>query len=200
MVKKHPILFILLMLLAVLILATLITGIVILGFAGGGSGEFQYLVVLGTTVNGTEPSSMLKDRIDAAYAYLVAHEDVICIVSGGKGDAENLSEAQCMFDRLTAMGISADRLWLEDKSTSTWENLQFSMNIIEGKTGTRPNKAGILSSEYHLYRAGLFASDCGFEAVGIPATTQRFTIRLNYFLREVAGVWHYLILGGLYND
>ena len=73
-------------------------------------------------------------------------------------------------------------------------------DLIEEKTGSRPEKLGVLSSEYHLFRASLFAADCGVEAVGIPATTSWFSIRVNYFLREVAGVWHYLILGGQYGD
>ncbi len=195
MVKKHPILFILLMFLAVLILAMLITGIVILGFAGGGSGEFQYLVVLGTTVNGTEPSSMLKDRIDAAYAYLVAHEDVICIVSGGKGDAENLSEAQCMFNELVALGIDPDRIWLEDQATSTLENLDFSMKLIEEKTGSRPAKVGVLSSEFHLLRANMFAKRQNVAAISIPARTSDPGTFWGYFLREILMVWYYGLIG-----
>lgn len=195
MVKKHPILFILLMLLAVLILAMLITGIVILGFAGGGSGEFQYLVVLGTTVNGTEPSSMLKDRIDAAYAYLVAHEDVICIVSGGKGDAENLSEAQCMFNELVALGIDPDRIWLEDQATSTLENLDFSMKLIAEKTGSRPAKVGVLSSEFHLLRANMFAKRQNVAAISIPARTSDPGTFWGYFLREILMVWYYGLIG-----
>lgn len=195
MVKKHPILFILLMLLAVLILAMLITGIVILGFAGGGNGEFQYLVVLGTTVNGTEPSSMLKDRIDAAYAYLVAHEDVICIVSGGKGDAENLSEAQCMFNELVALGIDPDRIWLEDQATSTLENLDFSMKLVEEKAGSRPAKIGVLSSEFHLLRANMFAKRQNVAAISIPARTSDPGTFWGYFLREILMVWYYGLIG-----
>ena len=105
-----------------------------------------------------------------------------------------------MFLQLTARGIDPQRLWLEEQATSTWENLKFSLNLIEEKTGVRPEKIGLLSSEYHLFRAGLFARDCGVEAVGIPAETSWPTIRLNYFLREVAGVWHYIILGGQYHD
>ncbi len=178
-----------------------VTEAIVLSASTGESEEScDYIIVLGARVQDTSPSISLSERISATYDYLSDNPQVTAVLSGGQGEDEGISEAQCMFDNLTAMGISADRLWLEDKSTSTWENLHFSMKIIEEKTGTRPEKAGILSSEYHLYRAGLFAEDCGFEAVGIPATTQRFTIRLNYFLREVAGVWHYLILGGLYND
>ena len=94
------------------------------------------------------------------------------------------------------MGIPGERIWLEDQATSTQENLQFSLAIIQEKTGSIPKKLGIVSSEFHLFRAGLFAKDCGIEAVGIPAHTSWTSIRINYYLREVAGVWHYLILGG----
>ena len=160
----------------------------------------RYIIVLGAKVEGTAPAVSLQSRINAAYDYLTANPDTIAILSGGQGEDEGISEAQCMFNNLTAMGIDADRLWLEDKSTSTWENLKFSLAVIESKTGSKPEKIGILSSEYHLYRAGLFAEDCGFEAVGIPAHTEQFTIRINYFLREVAGVWHYYVLGGQYHD
>ena len=162
--------------------------------------ECQYILVLGAKVNGTVPSLSLSERIDTAYAYLTEHPNVIAILTGGQGPDEGISEAQCMFNLLTAQGIDPQRLWLEDKATSTWENLVFSANLIESKTGIRPEKLGIVSSEYHLYRAGLFAGDCGIDAVGIPAKTSWFTIRLNYFLREAAGVWHYLILGGQYHD
>lgn len=160
----------------------------------------EYIVVLGAKVNGTSPSLSLGDRIEAACAYLNAHPQVTAVLSGGQGPDEGISEAQCMFNGLLDRGIDPERLWLEENSTSTWENLHFSLDLIEQKTGSRPTKLGVLSSEYHLFRAGLFARDCGVEAVGIPAKTSWPTIRLNYFLREVAGVWHYLILGGQYHD
>lgn len=161
--------------------------------------DCQYMVVLGAKVNGTSPSLSLNDRIRAAYDYLTDHPDVIAVLSGGQGPDEGISEAQCMFNELTRWGIDPDRLWMEDKSTSTWENLNFSLDLIEEKTGARPSVIGLVSSEYHLFRASLFADDCGVEAVGIPAPTSWFSIRVNYFLREVAGVWHYLILGGQYH-
>ena len=105
-----------------------------------------------------------------------------------------------MHRELCELGLDPRRLRIEDAATSTWENLNFSLALIEEKTGLRPETIGLLSSEYHLFRAGLFAADCGVEAVGIPATTSWFSIRVNYFLREAAGVWHYLILGGNYSD
>ena len=160
----------------------------------------EYIVVLGAGLRGSEPSKILTDRINTAYTYLTAHPDVVCIVSGGQGPGEDISEAQCMFDHLTAMGIDGSRIWMEDKSTSTWENFQFTLNLIQEKTGTRPETIGVISNEFHLFRAGMFAEKSGVIPIGIPAPTSYLSLKLNYFLREAAGVWHYLILGGQYHD
>lgn len=159
----------------------------------------DYMVVLGAGVRGDVPSLSLRNRIDAAYDYLTEHPDVTAILSGGQGEGENITEAQCMFDHLTAMGIDESRLWMEDQATSTWENLNFSLDMIEERTGQRPEKLGVLSSEYHLFRASLFADACGVEFLGVPAKTTKLSLRVNYFMREVAGVWHYLLLGGQYD-
>ncbi len=162
--------------------------------------DCTYIVVLGAKVNGTEPSLSLSDRIRCAHAYLTEHPGTIAVLSGGQGADEEISEAQCMYNQLTALGIDPQRLWLEDQATSTWENLRFSLDLIAQRTGLRPKAIGLVSSEYHLFRAGLFAKSCGVEMAGIPAATSWVSIKLNYFMREVAGVWHYLILGGHYYD
>ena len=158
----------------------------------------DYVVVLGAKVRESGPSASLWDRIYAARDYLEDHPDVIAVVSGGQGIDEPMTEAKAMYDELVALGIEPDRVWIEDNATSTWENLTFSLDLIEKRTGIRPVKIGLLSSEYHLFRAGLFAANCGVDSVGIPARTSVFTQRINHFMREVAGVWHYLILGGQY--
>ena len=159
----------------------------------------DYVVVLGAKVRDDGPSVSLQNRIDAAYDYLTEHPDAVAIVTGGKGPDEPITEAECMYDHLTAMGIAADRVWMEPNATSTWENLNFSLDLIEEKTGQRPEKIGLLSSEYHLFRAKLFAKECGVEAAGIPAHTTRVSQMINHFMREVAGIWHYIILGGQYD-
>jgi uncharacterized SAM-binding protein YcdF (DUF218 family) len=158
----------------------------------------EYVVVLGAKVRPDGPSVSLMDRIRAANDYMNAHPDVIAVVSGGKGTDEPMSEAQCMYDELVKLGVDPNRIWMEDKATSTWENLHFALDLIEEKTGTRPEKIGLLSSEYHMFRASLFADACGVDSVGIPAKTSRLSQRINHFMREVAGVWHYILLGGQY--
>ena len=158
----------------------------------------DYAVVLGAKVRESGPSASLWDRIYGARDYLEAHPDVIAIVSGGQGADEPMTEARAMYEKLVELGIDENRIWLEENATSTWENLNFSLDLIEEKTGIRPKNIGIVSSEYHLFRASLFADACGVESVLIPAQTSVFTQRINHFMREVAGVWHYLILGGQY--
>ncbi len=159
----------------------------------------DYMVVLGAKVRITGPSASLWDRIYAAADYLAAHPDTIAIVSGGQGPDEPIPEAQSMFEELVKLGIQPERIWMEDKATSTWENLNYSLDMIEEKTGERPQKLGVLSSEYHLFRASLLTRACGVDFVGIPAPTSRVSQKINHFMREIAGVWHYLLLGGQYD-
>lgn len=159
----------------------------------------QYMVVLGAKVRPTGPSASLWDRLYAAADYMTANPDVIAVVSGGQGPDEPWPEAEVMKAELVALGISEDRIWREDHATSTWENLTFSLDLIEERTGTRPEKLAVLSSEYHLFRASLFARACHVDFVGVPARTSRASQAVNHFMREVAGVWHYLILGGQYD-
>ena len=187
----------------ILILGLLIVGIteavIIHASFGDPEEDVDYMVVLGAKVNPNGPSVSLWDRICGAYTYLEEHPDVIAVVSGGQGTDEPITEAECMFRELVELGIDPKRIWIEDEATSTWENLNFTLDLIEEKTGERPRKLGVLSSEYHLFRASLFAKACNVEFVGIPARTSRLSQAINHFMREVAGVWHYLLLGGQYD-
>lgn len=157
--------------------------------------DLPYIVVLGAKVNVDGPSASLQERIDTARDYLISHPDTLCIVSGGQGSDEPIPEATCMYEHLVQAGISPDRITKEDRSTSTWENLNYSLDLIEEKTGSRPDALGVISSEYHLFRVGLQAKEYGLEVIGIPAKTGSFDRWLHYFVREIAGVWHYILLG-----
>ncbi len=177
-----------------------ITEAVIIRASFGDPGEHvDYVVVLGAKVNADGPSVSLMDRICAAYEYAESHPDTVLVLSGGQGTDEPITEAECMYRELLALGVDHLQLRMEDYATSTWENLNFSLEFIKNETGTRPTKIGVLSSEYHLFRASLFAKACGVEFVGIPARTSRWGQRINHFMREVAGVWHFLVLGGQYD-
>ena len=188
-------LFTILLILALLIACVTEVFIIRASF-GSAETACDYLVVLGAKVNAHGPSLALRNRIDAAFDYLTAHPDTIAILSGGQGPDEPITEAQCMFNELTARGIDPDRLWLEGSSTNTWENLKFTRDLLEDNTGSVPGQIALVSSEFHLFRAQLFARRFGFETVGVPARTTLPLLKVNYFLREAVAVWYYLIFGG----
>lgn len=139
------------------------------------------VIVLGCRVKGTRPSLMLKRRLDAAYEYLSENEDIIVIVSGGKGDDEEISEAECMFRYLSEKGISTDRIFKEDKSSNTFENFKYSGEIMQ-KTGLG-NRAAVVTDGYHQFRAALIAEDAGLETKAISAHTSLWLIP-TYWIRE----------------
>lgn len=145
------------------------------------------LVVLGCQVKGDKPSLMLSERLSAAENYLSEHPKARCIVSGGRGEDEMISEAECMFNYLTAAGIDGERIFLEDRSTSTYENLSYSAQIMDEEGLSK--KIGIVTNEFHEYRAGKIAKKQGLESFAVPAKTL-FILRPTFCVREVFALWY----------
>lgn len=152
------------------------------------------IIVLGAGVNGTRPSLSLHDRMMGAYDYLTAHPDCIAVVSGGQGPGEDITEAQCMYDWLTNKGIAPERIIMEDKATSTLENLRYSMEIIDKLPMDEP-VIGLVSSEYHLHRAKRLAAYVGIDVIGVAAKTSYPTVKANYFIREAFAMTEQYVFG-----
>ena len=148
------------------------------------------LVVLGCKVRGETPSLMLTERLEAALAYLEAHPDAPCIVTGGLGDGENISEAECMYRWLTDHGIAPERILREDASTTTFENLTFTQRILE-EEGLGASVA-LCTNEFHEFRALRIASSLGLNAGAVPARTAVWLFP-TYWLRELCGFGYSLV-------
>ena len=148
------------------------------------------IVVLGCKVKNGAPSRMLRKRLDAAYDYLVDEPDVKVIVSGGKGSDELISEAQCMRDYLVSKGISPERIYMEDKSEDTEQNLRFSKEIIE-REGL-PEHITIVTDGYHQLRAEMLAKNLEMDAWNISADTSAWLVP-TYWVREWFGVTYYVL-------
>lgn len=143
----------------------------------------DYLIVLGAQVRADGPSIVLRYRLDRAAEYLETNPQTICVVSGGKGSNEIVSEAEAMKTYLVEKGISADRIIMEDKSTSTKENMRFSRALIpDGST------VGVVTNNFHMYRSLLIAEKNGIEnPKGIAAgSVKRY--EANNILREICAV------------
>ncbi len=145
----------------------------------------ETLVVLGCRVYGEVPSLSLRERLDAALVYLEEHPEAYCVVSGGQGDGENISEAECMYRYLTDRGIDGARILKEDASTSTRENLEFSLALIKEKGLSQ--EIAIVTSEYHQYRASLVAKELGLSSTAVCGKTAKWLLP-TFYIRELYGI------------
>lgn len=156
-------------------------------------GEPRAVIVLGCKVNGSTPSLMLYRRIRTAYNTLVQYPDAVCVVSGGKGSNEDISEAACMSNELQKMGISADRILLEDQSASTSENLRFSKQILDenGISG----ELVIVTDGYHECRAQYLAKKEGLPDCAAASAPTSWYLLPTYWVREWFGLVHAFVFG-----
>lgn len=151
------------------------------------------MIVLGCKVRGTEPSLMLRRRLETALTALEAYPEMICIVSGGKGTDEVIAEAECMRDWLIANGIDENRIRVEDQSTSTSENLRFSQEILE-EEGIR-GELLIVTDGYHQMRAQYLAQREGLPDCYAAAAPTSWYLVPTYWVREWFGLVHAFVFG-----
>lgn len=181
--------------------------------------EAPYAVVLGAGVNGDKPSRCLTERLETAYDYAVTYPQSKLIVSGAQGEGENATEAQVMRDWLVKKGLDPDRIIMEDKATSTKENLQNAYDIIR-KLGDDPNNGvALITSEFHLFRTALASKALGVPTLSkddsgtagamaqtdagqfvygarlVAARTKYPVLRMCNYLREAIGVAYFKIAG-----
>lgn len=143
------------------------------------------VVVLGCKVEVDRPSVALLRRVDTAADYLLAHPSVQVVVSGGQGPDEPISEAEAMRRALVDRGVDEDRILVEDRSTSTLENLTFSKELLaENGLGT---SVIVVSEGYHMYRALTVAERVGLEAEGLAAPSAAWVLPTSW-VREWFGI------------
>lgn len=171
-----------------------VEGLVVSGMTAKPQNNLDYVIVLGAQVRGTRITNSLRKRLEAAKEYLDENPDTVAIVSGGQGEGEDLSEAQCMYDYLIEKGISPDRVIMEDKSTNTEENIEFSMKLIEENNGGGEPSIGIITNNFHVYRTVKVCEKKGNEVSGIPAESDRILF-VNYMVREFFALVQYKISG-----
>lgn len=155
------------------------------------NGSNDYAIILGAKVKpGGIPSLSLKYRLDAAADYLHQYPHVTAIVSGGQGADEDQTEASVMYDYLVQVGIDAERILIEDKSTSTYENLKFSQQLLTENT----TNITIISNDFHLKRAAILAMKFGLDSDVVAAPTPK-VVELKSRIRERAALLKTYFLG-----
>ncbi len=109
----------------------------------------DYAIVLGAGLQGEVPSLTLTKRLDKGVEFLKKNPHVTVIVSGGQGIGETISEAAAMKKYLIRNGIAEDRIILEEKSTSSIENLLFSKQLLDEMDTIQSYKVIIITSDVH---------------------------------------------------
>lgn len=170
-----------------------VEGMVLSRFFSDTDERLPYIVVLGAQMKENGPSVALKKRLDRAYEYLADNPDTVCIVSGGQGSNEPMSEAQGMKEYLLQRGIGAERIIMEDASTNTQQNLAFSKRLMTEE----PAGVGIVTSNFHVYRSLQLAKKQGYrEPVGLSAASGLYFLP-NNMLREFFGVMKDWLFGNM---
>ena len=153
------------------------------------------IVILGAGLHGDVPSLVLRRRLNTAVQYLKEHGDIPIIVSGGQGPGETITEAEAMRRYLSARDVKENIIWKEEESTSTRENLAFSLSLMKEKgLDVEKIKVAVVSNEFHLYRAKLIAGKMGLDAFGIAAETPGIYLSILYSFREAFALASELLL------
>ena len=185
--------------------------------------QYDYIIIHGAGLDGPRPTPLLAGRIDKALElWKKQHQHGKFVVSGGQGADEIVSEAQAMRDYLLEKGVPAAAILMEDKSTTTWENLRYSLAVIRAdRTSAAADDApaggsvtsndapadsefttAVVTSDFHVFRCAEYAHNLGIKADGIGSHTKGWYWP-TAFIREFiaitkAHLWPYLVIVGLY--
>lgn len=149
--------------------------------------DCEYLMILGSVILGEDtPSSQLIERMERAAQYLNLHRHAKAVCCGGCFRQEQkVSEAEIIKRYLMHNGISEERILLEDKSKTTYENFEFALKIIAQDCGKSAEKTKIafLTSDYHIFRSGVIAKQSGVRDV-LQVSAESQNQKLQRYLRE----------------
>ena len=174
-------------------------------FFDKGEPALDYCIVLGAQMRAHGPSVVYRHRLDAAAAYLLENEDTICIVTGGKGTNEVISEGEGGKAYLMGLGIPENRILAETGSVDTVENIENAEKMIREhlavkKTEKDNLRIGIITNNFHVFRGvriaeHVFSSQLDpVEVTGIAAYTEPLYLP-NNMLRETFGILRDMLAG-----
>ena len=151
----------------------------------------DFLIVLGCGFRKDgSPSPLLRGRLDRALRFAENQEAAtgkapIFVTSGGQGPDEVCSESACMKRYLLEQGVPEERILEEDRSTDTFENMKYSKAQI-WKVNPQ-GKVAFATTNYHVFRSGLYARRVKMRAVGMGADTKWY-FWPNASVREFVGL------------
>ncbi|RZI96953.1 MAG: YdcF family protein [Haliea sp.] len=153
--------------------------------AGPGNGPMPLaIVVLGSSTPGGQPSPTLARRLDLALLLAARYPAARVVVSGGVDFTETVAEGEVMASYLRARGLAAERVLVEDRSTSTQENLVFSQQVLKQNGLAADVPMLLVTSDFHTLRAARIARKAGWTNVSTAGAETPLYMRYNAWLRE----------------
>ncbi|WP_158893325.1 YdcF family protein [Amycolatopsis anabasis] len=143
------------------------------------------IVVLGSGLLGDRVPPLLASRLDgAARRYrreVEAGADPVIVVSGGQGPDELVSEAAAMSAYLRRAGIPERAILLEDRATTTDQNLRYSVALLQrhGRLG----RVLVVTNNYHVFRTAVLSRRLKLRLGVIGVPTAAYFVP-SAFLRE----------------
>jgi len=157
------------------------------------------VIVLGAGIRGEKVTLTLACRLDRAVEYSFKNPKAIIVVSGGQGPQESITEALAMERYLLNAGVPGERIFREEESTSTYENLLFSKEILDNQFDSSDNLFDssygvvVITSDFHIYRASKLAEKLGLKAAHYHAKTKWYNMPLNYSRESIAVIKFWLL-------
>ena len=175
-----------------MIIGAIIANIIVVKYEPDRDKDFLIILGCGLKKDGT-PTPLLRGRCDRALAFDKKQreetaKELIFITSGGQGENEANSESLAMKNYLIENGIPEERIIEEDRSADTFENMKFSKAKIEELKGSSGYaRIAFSTTNYHVFRSGLFARRVKMRAVGMGARTKWY-FWPNAAVREFVGL------------
>jgi uncharacterized SAM-binding protein YcdF (DUF218 family) len=180
---------IVLIILAIIILAMVVTGISIYQYSSTESHNYaDAAIVLGAAVWRGSPSPVFAERINHAINLYQENRVEYLIFTGGIGQNDTISEAEAGKQTAIEAGIDQGRLIIDDESNITYENI---LNARSLASEFEISSFIIVSDPLHMKRAITIAEDLDMVVYPSPTPTSRyiswrtklpFLIRESYFL------------------
>lgn len=147
----------------------------------------DYVIILGCAIaKDGQPLPLLRGRIDRALDFAkkqlsATGKKIKFVTSGGKGSDECISESESMQRYLVSNGVNENDIIMENKSVNTLQNMEYSKELID-KDG-KGDKVIFSTTNYHVFRSGMYANEAGLHAEGIGSRTKWY-FWSNAFIRE----------------
>jgi vancomycin permeability regulator SanA len=143
-------------------------------------GDRVAAIVLGAGLNGTHPSPLLEDRIDAAAELYKAHR-VNALIMSGDNTTRYYDEPTAMRQRALELKVPAAVIAPDFAGRRTWDTCMRARKVF-GIT-----RAVVVTSSFHIDRAIATCKAAGIETVGYSVSDARFSWqhRLQWRLREL---------------